>query len=122
MLFSGACMISLTTKLADSNRLPSLPCSAAAAVLEKTKQRIMLIRSRMRTPFESATDILDGERYSGLCVVSGHGLRVCVNPSLHLVEAGFSRTSCSKEGAGLKAAATTSTPGLGFHTDSKAMP
>src|SRR6516165_10400636 len=122
MLFSGACMISLTTKVADSNRLPSLLCSVAATVPEKAKQRIMPINSRMRAPFGSATRgskelqivgnaptlcvrphslhfaagtqfhavarirprILDGERYSGLGVVSGHGLRVCVNPGLHL--------------------------------------
>src|SRR6516165_2636039 len=55
MLFSGACMISLTTKVADSNRLPSLPCSVAATVPEKAKQRIMPINSRIRAPFGSAT-------------------------------------------------------------------
>src|SRR6516162_4513081 len=55
MLFSGACMISLTTKVADSNRLPSLLCSVAATVPEKAKQRIMPINSRMRAPFGSAT-------------------------------------------------------------------
>jgi len=44
------------------------------------------------------------------------------NPSLPLVEAGFSRASCRKENAGLKAAATKSARAMGFYTDSEAPP